>query len=198
MSATRHPTITVTNIIESIRAEYLRYKALAEAAINQLSDDEISAQGLNGGNSIAITCWHISGNLRSRFTEFLTSDGEKPWREREEEFRARTVTRAELLSKWEQGWNMLLGTLATLADEQLQLTVTIRNQPLKVHEALHRSLAHLSYHVGQIVYIAKSVRGKDWTYLSIPPGKSDVYNQAPTGERAASHQAALAERTTRK
>ena len=95
-------------------------------------------------------------------------------------------------------WDVLIGTLATLTDEQLHLTVTIRGQPLKVHEALHRSLAHLSYHVGQIVYIAKSVRGKVWTYSSIPPGKSDAYKQAPTLERAVSHQAALTERATRK
>lgn len=188
----------MTNIIESIRGEYLRYKALAEAAINQLNDAEISAQGLNGGNSLATICWHISGNLRSRFTEFLTSDGEKPWRDREEEFRGRTLTRAELLSKWDQGWDVLLATLAFLTDEQLQLSVTIRGQPLKVHEALHRSLAHISYHVGQIVYIAKSVRGKDWAYLSIPPGKSAAYNEAPTGEHAAAHQAALTERAARK
>jgi len=185
----------MTTVIESIRAEYLRYKALAEAAIDQLSEDELSAQGPNGGNSIAVICWHVSGNLRSRFTEFLTSDGEKPWRDREEEFQARTVTRAELLSKWDQGWDVLLGTLATLTDEQLQLTVTIRGQPLHVHEALHRSLAHLGYHVGQIVYVAKSLRGKDWTFLSIPPGESDAYNQAPSLERPASHQAALSERT---
>lgn len=173
----------MTSIIESIHAEYLRYKALAEAAIDQLDEAELSAQGANGGNSIAVICWHISGNLRSRFTDFLSSDGEKPWRNREEEFQPRTVSRAELLSKWDQGWEVLLGTLATLTDEQLKLTVTIRNQPLQVHEALHRSLAHLSYHVGQIVYVAKALRGKDWTYLSIPPGKSDAYNQAPTRER---------------
>jgi uncharacterized damage-inducible protein DinB len=173
----------MTNFIDSIRAEYLRYKGLAEAAIDQLSDDELSAQDPNGGNSIAVICWHISGNLRSRFTEFLTSDGEKPWRKREEEFRARTVTRAVLLSKWNEGWDALLGTLATLTDEQLELTVTIRGQPLRVHEALHRSLAHLSYHVGQIVYVAKATRGKDWKYLSIPPGKSDAVNLAPTPGR---------------
>lgn len=173
----------MTNFIDSIRAEYLRYKGLAEAAIDQLSDDELSAHDPNGGNSIAVICWHISGNLRSRFTEFLTSDGEKPWRKREEEFRARTVTRAALLTKWNEGWDVLLGTLATLTDEQLELTVTIRGQPLRVHEALHRSLAHLSYHVGQIVYIAKATRGKDWKYLSIPPGKSDAVNQAPTPGR---------------
>ncbi|MDP9205745.1 MAG: DUF1572 domain-containing protein [Gemmatimonadota bacterium] len=188
----------MTSIIDSIRAEYLRYKALAEAAIDQLSEAHLSAQGQNGGNSIAVICWHVSGNLRSRFTEFLTSDGEKPWRQREEEFETRTVTRAELLTKWAQGWDVLLGALSTLSDDQLQLTVTIRNQPLLVHEALHRSLAHLSYHVGQIVYVAKSFRGKDWTYLSIPPGKSDAYNQSATLERAGSHQAALSERPVRK
>ncbi len=168
----------MTTIIESVRAEYLRYKDLAEAAIDQLSDDELSAHGPGGGNSIAVVCWHVSGNLRSRFTEFLTSDGEKPWRNREEEFQARIITRGTLLTKWNEGWSALLGTLATLTDEDLQLTVTIRGQPLCVHEALHRSLAHLSYHIGQIVYAAKAVRGRDWTYLSIPPGKSDAVNQA--------------------
>lgn len=185
----------MTKIIDSIRAEYLRYKALAEAAIDQLSDDQLSAQGPDGGNSIATICWHVSGNLKSRFTDFLTTDGEKPWRQREEEFEPRTVTREELLSKWSQGWDVLLGTLSSLTDEQLQLTVTIRGQPLLVHEALHRSLAHSSYHVGQIVYIAKAMRGNDWKYLSIPPGKSDAYNQAPTREKPASHQAALSGRS---
>ena len=184
----------MTSFIDSIRAEYLRYKALAEAAIDQLTDDELSAHGANSGNSIATICWHISGNLKSRFTDFLTTDGEKPWRQREEEFKARTVTRPALLSKWNDGWDVLLGTLSTLGDEQLTQTVTIRNQPLLVHEALHRSLSHLSYHVGQIVYAAKTMREKDWKYLSIPPGKSDAYNQAPTSDKPTAHQAALSER----
>jgi uncharacterized damage-inducible protein DinB len=185
----------MTNLIDSIRAEYLRYKSLADAAIDQLKDPELSAPGPRGGNSVATICWHVSGNLRSRFTDFLTSDGEKPWRQREEEFQARTVSRDELLSKWAEGWEALLGALESLTDEQLHLTVAIRGQPLHVHEALHRSLAHVSYHVGQIVYVAKEVRGKDWKYLSIPPGKSDAYNQAPKYERPAAHQAALSERT---
>lgn len=188
----------MTNLIDSIRAEYLRYKALAEAAIEQLSDDQLSAPGPNGGNSIAVISWHVAGNLSSRFTDFLTTDGEKPWRQREEEFKARTVTRPELLAKWSEGWDVLLGALSSLTDQQLQRTVTIRSQPLLVHEALHRSLAHLSYHVGQIVYVAKAMRGKDWKYLSIPPGKSDAYNQAPTSEKPASHRAALSKRSTRK
>ena len=181
----------MASIIESIRAEYLRYKALAEAAINQLNEAELSRQGPNGGNSVAVICWHLSGNLRSRFTDFLASDGEKPWRRREEEFQRRTVTRPELLAKWDEGWSVLLATLATLSDEQLASTITIRRQPFLVHEALHRSLAHVAYHTGQIVYIAKSLRGTDWQYLSIPPGTSDAYNQNPVSESAAAHAARL-------
>jgi uncharacterized damage-inducible protein DinB len=188
----------MSNVIDSIRAEYLRYKALAEASFEQLSDDDFSAPGPNGGNSIATLCWHISGNLRSRFTDFLATDGEKPWRERDEEFQARKVTRAELLSKWTEGWDVLLGTLAKLTDADFQRTVTIRGQPLQVHDALHRSLAHITYHVGQIVYIAKSMRGKDWTYLSIPPGKSSEYNQAPRLDGPASQAAALSDRAKQK
>ena len=181
----------MTTIIESIRAEYLRYRALAEAAIEQSGDRDLSIPGPGGGNSIAVICWHLSGNLKSRFTGFLTEDGEKPWREREEEFRERTVSRAELLAKWNEGWDTLLGALDSLDDGHLSATVTIRAQPLLVHEALHRSLAHLSYHVGQIVYIAKAHRGDAWRYLSIPPGGSDAYNRNPTLEKASAHHAAI-------
>jgi uncharacterized damage-inducible protein DinB len=180
------------NIIDSIRGEYLRYKSLAEAAIDQLSDAQLSTDGANGGNSIAVICWHVAGNLQSRFTDFLDSDGEKPWREREEEFRRRTVDKAELREKWEKGWSILLGTLDKLTDADLARTITIRQQPLRVDEALHRSLAHTSYHVGQIVYVAKSFRGKDWKYLSIAPGQSDTYAKSPTRDAASAHHAALA------
>ena len=184
----------MSTVVESILAEYLRYKALAEAAIEQSSDAELSATGAHAANSIAVICWHLSGNLQSRFTDFLSSDGEKPWREREEEFRARTVSRSDLIAKWNDGWNVLLATLGTLSDADLQRTVTIRDQPLLVHEALHRSLAHLSYHVGQIVHIAKAFRGEKWKYLSIAPGQSDAYNSNPTLERPASHSQQLADR----
>jgi hypothetical protein len=120
----------------------------------------------------------VSGNLQSRFTDFLSSDGEKPWRRRDEEFESRTVTRAELMAKWNQGWAVLFQTLGVLEDGDLSREVTIRSQRLSVNDALHRALAHMSYHVGQIVYLAKSMRGKDWKYLSIPPGQSDAYNAA--------------------
>jgi len=178
-------------IIESVRAEYVRYKTLAEAAIRQLDDSQLAVRSSEHSNSIATICWHLAGNLKSRFTDFLTSDGEKPWRHREEEFQARSVTKVELNEKWEDGWAALLGALSELSDGQLHDTVTIRTQALEVHEALNRSLAHLAYHVGQIVYIAKSLRGSEWTYLSIPPGKSDEYNRNPKGEHAAGHTATL-------
>jgi hypothetical protein len=186
------------SIVESVRAEYLRYKTLAESAIDQLDESDLSREGPNGGNSIAVICWHVAGNLKSRFSDFLTSDGEKPWRQREEEFRARTVSREQLLAKWQDGWKVLLDTLNGLTDDDLDKTVTIRQQPLIVHAALHRSLAHTCYHVGQIVYVAKGFRGSNWKYLSIPPGQSDSYNQAPKYETAAAQQAALAERIKRK
>ena len=168
-----------THVTQSIRAEYLRYKDLAEKAIAQLGPEDLTAVPPGGGNSIATICWHVSGNLRSRFSDFLTSDGEKPWRKRDEEFEARHVTREELLAKWQQGWDVLLQALAGLTDAHLQQEVAIRGQKLTVTEALVRSLAHTASHVGQIVYAAKMRRGGDWTYLSIPPGQSETYNLKP-------------------
>lgn len=179
----------MTTIIASIRAEYLRYKALAEAAIGQLNEGDLVAPGAGGGNSIAVICWHLGGNLRSRFTDFLTTDGEKPWRNRDEEFQTRTISRAELLAQWDRGWSVLLDTLSTLTDEDLDRKITIRSQPLRVSEALHRSLAHMSYHVGQIVYIARGLRGDAWRFLSIPPGQSELYNAKPTLEKPEAHAA---------
>ena len=128
--------------------------------------------GPSNGNSLAVICWHISGNLESRFTDFLTSDGEKPWRDREQEFAARSVSRAELKAKWERGWGVLGSALAGLADADLSKTVTIRGQALAVHEALYRALAHISYHVGQVVFLAKHFAGSNWTSLSIPKNRS--------------------------
>lgn len=102
----------MNTIIASIRAEYLRYKALAEAAIGQLDESDLVVPGAGDGNSIAVICWHLGGNLRSRFTDFLTTDGEKPWRKRDEEFQARNISRAELLAQWDRGWSVLLDTLS--------------------------------------------------------------------------------------
>lgn len=177
----------MNDLIHSAAAEYRRYKKLAEGAFAQVSDAELcQSPPAEYANSIATICWHVSGNLQSRFTDFLSADGEKPWREREEEFAGREVTRAELMAKWESGWTVLFGTLDSLKDADLFTTVTIRQQPLKVHEALNRSLAHVSYHVGQIVYLAKTMKTGAWHSLSIPPGQSAAYNMNPTKERPAS------------
>ena len=159
------------DLIASIEAEYRRYKTLGEGAINQLADSQL-AQVPGTGNSIVTIVWHLTGNLKSRFTEFLTADGEKPWRDRDSEFLAREVSRKELQAKWEDGWRVLFAALTDLSDVDLGRTVTIRGEPHTVVQALHRSLAHASYHVGQIVYEAKALRGADWRYLSIPPGQS--------------------------
>src|SRR5437660_396234 len=113
-------------LIASITAEYRRYKALAEGAIAQVDEPQLSQSPGPGSNSIAVTVWHVSGNLESRFTDFRTSDGEKPWRHREEEFDDRMVTRAALMAKWERGWSVLFDALGALSDEHLQETVAIR------------------------------------------------------------------------
>jgi uncharacterized damage-inducible protein DinB len=170
-------------LIASIKAEYRRYKGLGEDAIAQLTDDDLARAYTNGSNSIAVIVWHISGNLRSRFTDFRTTDGEKSWRNRDEEFENRIVTRAELLEKWNAGWDTLFAALDALSDADLDQQVTIRQQPLAIGDALHRSLAHTSYHVGQIVYIAKWICGPEWSSLTIPKGGSAAYNQHPTRDR---------------
>ena len=178
-------------VIESIRGEYARYKRLAESAMAQVDEAQLSAAPSAESNSIAMVCWHISGNLKSRFTDFMTSDGEKPWRNRDEEFDARTVNRAALLAKWEDGWNALFTALDGVSDDVLGKEVTIRGQSASVLEALHRSLAHTAYHVGQIVYLAKESAGARWTSLSIPKGQSAAFNADPGGQKPAEHVAAL-------
>ena len=120
---------------------------------------------------------HIAGNLKSRFSDFRTSDGEKPWRRRDDEFESAALTRTELIQVWEDGWSVVLGELSKLADADLGQNVTIRGQKLRIDEALHRSLAHTAYHVGQIVLMAKAMRGGAWRTLSIPRGKSEEYNR---------------------
>jgi GNAT superfamily N-acetyltransferase len=181
----------MADLISVIAAEYRRYKALADAAFAQLEDPELSQPGPNGGNSIAVLVWHVAGNLASRFTDFRTSDGEKPWRHRDEEFVQRTVSREELLEKWESGWRALFSALEGLTDDDLKATVTVRGEPLGIDQALMRSVAHTAYHVGQMLYLAKAIKGIGWKYLSIPPGGSEAYNQAPMFERASAHAAAL-------
>jgi hypothetical protein len=159
-------------LIDSVQSEFLRYKQLGEGAIAQVPDDRLSYRPLDTDNSIPVICWHLSGNLRSRFTDFLTTDGEKPWRKRDEEFVDRAVTRSELMERWSAGWAVLLTTLSELDDADLERVVAIRGEEMRVYQALFRSLAHTSYHVGQIVYLAKSLAGAGFRSLSIP--RADV------------------------
>jgi hypothetical protein len=170
-------------VVASVEGEYRRYKALGEGAISQLSGSELIRAAPGEGNSVSTLVWHLTGNLASRFSDFLTSDGEKPWRDRESEFARRRVTPTELLQKWETGWHILFDALRELSDEDLDRPVTIRGVSLSVCEALHRSLSHSSYHVGQIVFLAKSIRGERWAYLTIPPGQSGSYNKDPSREK---------------
>jgi hypothetical protein len=169
-------------ILASIEAEYHRYRSLADEAMAQLDGDQLNARLGESDNSIATIVAHMAGNLRSRFTDFLSSDGEKPWRDRDREFVPGEATRNELLRTWDEGWRTLFGALGELSDADLERTITIRGLPLTVLDALHRSLAHASYHVGQIVFVAKSLRGDRWRYLSIPPGQSEAYRKNPALE----------------
>ena len=171
------------NVIASVEGEFKRYKTLAEKTIAQLEQEKLAERPTPESLSIAMLGWHISGNLTSRFTDFLTTDGEKPWRERDTEFEVREVSRGELLEKWEVGWGVMFDALAPLSDEDLGRSVTIRGFSLSIAEALQRALGHVSYHVGQITYLGKMLRGEKWEYLSIPPGGSIPYNQDPTLEK---------------
>lgn len=171
------------DLIGAIEGEYRRYRSLGEATMEQLNGGQMCTRVSEESLSIATIAWHISGNLESRFTDFLTADGEKPWRERDDEFSVRTVTKEELRAKWDRGWDALVHTLASLTDENLADRVTIRGVELTVIEALGRSLAHTSYHVGQITFLGKMIAGDGWTYLSIAPGGTAKYNANPTREK---------------
>jgi GNAT superfamily N-acetyltransferase len=164
-------------VIAEVTAEFRRYQKLAEGALAQVADADLSTPGPGGGNSLATLVWHIAGNLRSRFTDFRTADGEKAWRRRDEEFIERPVGRAEVLAKWKPGWEVLFGELARLTDADLGARVTIRGEAMSIGLALQRSVTHTSYHVGQIVYLSKAIRGEAWRSLSIPVGMSDAVNR---------------------
>ena len=178
-------------LLQLIEAEFVRYRLLAERAMRQVRPEELHTRGAHG-NSVAIVVWHVSGNLVSKFTDLLTTDGEKPWRNRDSEFEPRDASPAEVTEKWEHGWRVLFGTLAELTDDDLAAPITIRGVPFRVDEALLRSLAHLAYHVGQIVLLARSFRGDEWEYLSIPPGQSEAYNRNPVLEKSSMYAENLA------
>jgi uncharacterized damage-inducible protein DinB len=170
-------------MIKDFIDEYLRYKIIGRKAIDQVPDADLNRIVGEDANSIAVIVRHISGNLESRFTDFLSGDGEKSWRDRDAEFAEAEYDRSEIDRLWEAGWSVLERELARLSDGDLEGRVTIRGQAFTVHEALSRSLAHTAYHVGQIVLLARILKGNDWEWISIPRGQSKQYNQNPTMEK---------------
>jgi len=152
------------------------YKALGDATFTQLEDKDFFYSPNDASNSIAVIIQHMSGNMLSRWTNFLTEDGEKAGRNRETEFSPQPQDRAQLIDQWERGWSCFLGTLQSLTAEDLLRTIHIRHEPLLAIDAINRQLAHYPHHVGQIVYIGKIIRGNDWQSLSIPRGGSDQFN----------------------
>ncbi len=169
-------------LIEGTLAAFRSNKGWADRAIAQLPDERLHVALDPGTNSVAVIMKHVAGNLRSRWTDFLTTDGEKPWRDRDDEFIDTFTTREELIAFWESGWQRLFDSLAELTPHNLGKTVTIRGEPHSVPLAIQRSLAHTAYHVGQILLIARILAGDHWTTITIPRGASAAYNQKVWGK----------------
>jgi len=166
-----------TGYISSATKEFRYYKSLAEKTIGQLPEAALFQQHNDASNSIATIMKHMYGNMLSRWTDFLTTDGEKEWRRRDMEFQEEIIDKAKLMEAWENGWNCLFNALNQLTESEFEKKVYIRNVPHTVVEAINRQLAHYPYHVGQIVFIGKMICGSDWVSLSIPKNKSEDFNQ---------------------
>ncbi len=165
-----------SNYLKSAKQQFTNYKLLAEKTFSQLSDEQLFWQYNEESNSIAVIVKHLRGNMLSRWTDFLTTDGEKEWRLRDEEFENDVKSREALLLKWEEGWESLFGALDSLTSEDFSKEIFIRAQALSVVEAINRQLTHYAYHVGQIVFIGKMQRNENWNSLSIAKGNSTKYN----------------------
>jgi hypothetical protein len=165
-------------ILSSVTKRFLQYKTLGERTFEQLSDQELFVQFNEETNSISVIIRHMSGNMLSRWTDLLTTDGEKEWRHRDVEFLNEPLDRAVLMAKWEEGWACMFHALGGLTSQDLEREVRIRNEAHSVMEVIHRQLAHYAYHVGQIVYMGKILRGGSWISLSIPRGESEEFNKA--------------------
>jgi hypothetical protein len=166
-----------TSYLEDSLAVFRYYKKLAERAMEQVSDEQLFAVLDNEMNSLAIIVKHMAGNMRSRWTDFLTTDGEKPNRNRDTEFEAAPETRQALMALWEDGWNRVFGALEPLTEADMHRTVTIRGEPHSVMQAINRQVAHYAHHIGQIVLLAKHLAHDRWNSLSIPRNRSADFNQ---------------------
>ncbi len=165
------------NYLASVKKYFRQQKTLGDKTIEQLGEENIGWQYNENSNSIAIIVQHLWGNMLSRWTNFLTEDGEKDWRNRDTEFEQVIGTKEELIQKWEAGWQCVFTTLDSLAEEDLGKTIFIRKEPQTVVDAINRQLAHYSNHVGQIVYIGKMILNNQWVSLSIPKGNSKDFNK---------------------
>ena len=175
-------TELASRYLDEIRRQMRGHKRMAEAAMAQLDDKSFFATIDAESNSIAVLAKHIAGNARSRFTDFLTSDGEKPDRFRDREFEISTTTsRGEVMRWWEEGWSIVFTTIDGLRPEDVTRTITIRQEPHTVMQALNRALAHYAQHIGQIVFLAKHLSSSEWKTLSIPRGKSEEFKTASPG-----------------
>jgi len=163
--------------LESVKKQFRYYRMLAEKSMEQLEAEQLFWQYNQESNSIAVLVNHMAGNMLSRFTDFLTSDGEKPWRNRDAEFTNTFADKNQLMQRWHEGWECLMQTLDQLSGADLETIVYVRNDGHTVTEAINRQLAHYAYHVGQIVFIAKMLKNTDWQTLSIARNRSAEYNQ---------------------
>lgn len=164
-----------TGFLKDSIKRFRYYKDLGDKTFAQLEEAAFLYQPSTESNSIAVIIQHMHGNMLSRWTNFLTEDGEKYWRKRDEEFVETKITKEHILNCWNQGWSCMLNTLESLTPEDLTKTITIRTEPLTVYDAILRQLAHYPYHVGQIVYLGRLIQNKNWLSLSIPKGNSAAY-----------------------
>src|SRR5580704_4130734 len=171
------PHTFTTSYIEESLTVFRLYKKYAEGAMAQISDEQLFVTLDPESNSVALIVKHMTGNMRSRWTDFLTTDGEKPNRNRDTEFIDPPATREALLESWNNGWNLVFSALEPLTDTDLGRTVNIRGEAHSVMQAINRQIAHYAQHVGQIVFLAKHLAGPKWTSLSIPRNRSAEYNQ---------------------
>lgn len=175
--AADHPDLATTYLAD-IRRAFRNYKALGDSALKSIPDTHLLTELDPNSNSMAVIVKHVAGNLRSRFGDFLTTDGEKPDRNRDSEFEmTERVSRDTIVQWWERGWSIVLGSIDALTVDDLTRTVTIRGEAFAVAEALNRSVTHTAYHVGQMVYVARHFAGSAWKSLTIPKGESAKYSQ---------------------
>lgn len=167
----------VDNYISSAQKQFQYYKSLGDKTFAQLSEEDLFYQYNPESNSISIIVNHLNGNMLSRWTNFLNSDGEKEWRQREQEFEDLIKTRSQLIEKWEAGWKCLFDALESVNEGNFQDPIYIRNQAHTIAEAINRQMMHYAYHIGQIVYLGRMIKGSEWTSLSIPKGGTAAFNQ---------------------